>query len=171
MRLRQILCMAVLVAIGIPVAQAHAKLPKSKSKAIVINRSIGAVKIGAKYKTVQQKWGKNKSCAGAFTFTCYYSGSITQGSADVIQLGQRIKSVHIGLGADMAGNPVFTSPLMKYKTNKGIGLGSTETELKAAYPLAYKTAADALAYGTPGQVRTYFALSADRRIFEITIAK
>ena len=170
MRARQIIAMFVLVAIGLPVAQSHAKLPKAKSKAIVVNKSIGGVKIGAKLKTVKKKWGKSQGCGAKYTFGCDWRGSLTQGSAGIVHLGGKVRSLNIRLGLDSTNQVVFSSPLMKFRTNKGIGLGSSEAEVRAAYPTAVNTAADVLTFGTPGKVRTLFSIYAGR-VNEISIAK
>lgn len=170
MRARQILVMFILVAIGLPIAQSHAKLPKAKSKTIVVNKSIGGVKIGTKLKTVKKKWGKSNGCGAKYTFGCDWRGSLLQGSAGLIHLDGKVRSLNIKLGVDGSKQVVFSSPLMKYKTNKGIGLGSTEAEVRAAYPAAVNTAADALTYGTPGKLRTQFAMFAGR-VYEISISK
>jgi hypothetical protein len=170
MRARQIIAMFILVAIGIPVASSHAKLPKTKSKTIVVNKSIGGVKIGTKLKTVKKKWGKSKGCGAKYTFGCDWLGTRTQGSAGIIHLDGKVRSLEIKLGVDNANQIVFSSPLMKFKTNKGIGLGSTEAEVRAAYPAAVNTAADVLTYGTPGKIRTGFGIYAGR-VSEISISK
>ena len=170
MSYRQMIAMFVLVVIGIPVASSHAKLPKAKSHTIVVNRSIGGVKIGAKLKTVKKTWGKSKGCGAKYTFGCDWLGTRTQGGAGIVHLDGTVRSLEIKLGVDSANQIVFSSPLIEYKTNKGIGLGSTEAEVRAAYPAAVNTAADALTYGNPGQVRTQFALYAGR-VSEISIAR
>jgi hypothetical protein len=170
MRPRHIIAMFVLVAISLPIASSHAKLPKAKSKTIVVNKSIGGVKIGAKLKTVKAKWGRSKGCGAKYTFGCDWRGSRTQGSAGIVHLDGRVRSITIKLGFDSANQVVFSSPLMKFKTNKGIGLGSTEAEVRAAYPTAVNTAADVLTFGTPGKTRTLFSIYAGR-VNEISIAK
>ena len=164
------IAMFVLVAIGIPVVNSHAKPPKAKSKTIVVNRSIGGVKIGAPLKSVRKHWGKSKGCGNKLTYTCSYYGSAGQGNAVIVHLGGKVKSIRIRLSIDAAGQPVFAGPLLKFKTNKGIGLGSTVAEVRAAYPSAYNTAADVLTFGAPGKVRTYFAIYSGR-VSDISIAR
>ena len=159
MTYQQVAAMFILLAVGLPIASAHARLPKPKSKAIVVQQSIGGVAIGSKFRAVTERWGKNKRCqAGPTTFTCTYRGGRAMGSAHVVQIGGRVRTIAIGLGADAAGRPVYAGPLMKFRTRDGIGLGSPAAAVRAAYPAAQSTAADVLTIGAPGGRQTTFAL-------------
>lgn len=162
MTYRQVAAMFLLLAVGLPITSSHARLPKPKSKAIVVQKSIGGIAIGTKFRAVTKRWGKNKSCQVRLAaFTCTYSGGRTKGTAYVIQIGGRVRTIEIGLGADATGRPVYSGPLMKFKTKDGIGLGSSSAAVRAAYPAAQSTAADVLTIGARGGRQTTFGLHND----------
>jgi hypothetical protein len=140
-QLRGVPVLIAALAVALPLS-AQAALPKPASQLIVPNKSIGGVALGASASRVQQAWGANPDCE----YSCVYTNPTKPagGAAFAIALleakGQgarpKVWSVAIGAGQKTVGNhtvPDFKTPLKKWKTSKGIHLGSTKAELKRAY--------------------------------------
>lgn len=65
--------------------------------------------------------------------------------------------------------PNFKTPLTKFKTAKGIGLGSSLKELRQAYHAVKKVTATAYELFGPKESSTFFGLSAAGRIQSIGV--
>ncbi len=168
-----------LVAIVVP-GSATAALPKTTSDLIVPAHSIGGVSLGASARAVTKAWGKDDACE----YQCLYEGtagkSETPSRAGALleksaSGAPKVWGAYISVGENMEGStarPIFTTPLTKFKTSKGIGLGSTAAELKRAYPAAKKDQAGLSSYALKGprESATIFTLAADHRIIEIAIS-
>lgn len=141
MKIPALAALAVLAALALP-AGAVAGLPKISNTLIVPNKSIGGVMLGAKASNVVAAWGKTKECQ----YQCHYEGAmVANGSpafANVLlesKTGKppyKVWQISIALPTKLVGTkskPIFSSPLTAFKTAKGIGLGSKESELKTAY--------------------------------------
>ena len=128
-------------------AATEAALPKVTSTLIVPNKSIGGVALGAKASQVTKAWGANKECE----YSCVYEGkpgrhetaSLGSASLETKEEGAPAKVwlVFISVGEKTVGDkavPNFNTPLTRFKTAKGIGLGSTASELTHAYHSAKK---------------------------------
>lgn len=144
-RTRIAVVLGATLALAIPAA-AQAALPKTSSTLIVPAKSIGGLALGATATGVTNAWGKNKACE----YQCLYEGR--KGTAETAALASagletpshgapKVWSLSISVGSKQVGSnlvPNFNTPLTSFKTAKGIGLGSTATELKHAYHAAKK---------------------------------
>ena len=106
-------------------------IPTPDSKLINPDRLVLAgVKLGQGKKRVQREWGPaectNKGCLWKDRDKALGSGIV------LFKKGNTVAAT-IFAGAK-GGKPVYKGPILKIKTRKGIGLGSTVGELKKAYP-------------------------------------
>ncbi|MBN9621344.1 MAG: hypothetical protein J0H06_00080 [Actinobacteria bacterium] len=123
---------------------AAAALPKASSTLIEPGKSIGGVALGASPTSVTKAWGP-----GCAETSCTYSAASKTGQSPALALvgfektGSKFAAweMSITVGSIISGakpTPEFDTPLADFKTSKGIGLGSTATELKRAYHAAKK---------------------------------
>ncbi len=161
---------------------ANAALPKTTNKLIVPNRSIGGVTLGARPSQVTRAWGPNSECVS----TCVYQARAKSGESGAVAsalLEQRRKgtpykvwNVFISVGEKTVGTravPNFKTPLTKFKTRKGIGLGSNVRALKRAYHgLKRENATAGYSFyelNGPGEIETGFTVSPAHKITQIVI--
>jgi hypothetical protein len=143
--------LSLILALAIPAA-GGAPLPKPTTTLIVPGKSIGGVALGANAKSVHKAWGKTKECVEA----CIYEGGKNgdESPATAAALLEEPASggaftvgrIFIEAGEKRVGNeiePDLDTPLVEFKTSKGIGLGSSIGEVQRAYPSAKKQ-------GSPG---------------------
>lgn len=140
--------LSVFVAALVLPAASSASFPKTDEPLIVPGESIGGVAIGDKPTQAEHAWGEDRgNCSGVATGGCTYSrtGAFPLGAAyfgwssgdDGFPRSFRsVDSVSITLGTDPDGDYVFDTKLTKFRTKKGIGLGSKKGAVKAAYPKA-----------------------------------
>lgn len=126
---------------------ALADLPKNADKSIVPGESIGGVKVGMKGKDADKLW-KGEGCGAkdvdvigdlfcAFepveTGANYYAGYVAFSIAQF----PKISSVAIKSAYDTKDSfnqpPLFPAPLLKYKTQDGVGLKTPLSKLKNVY--------------------------------------
>jgi hypothetical protein len=116
---------------------AAANLPSPKTKLIVPGKSIAGVSLGESYAQAKNAWGNTKGCSpltgcsydGGKDGTAFFSTPHSPGSPD------KVSAVGIEVHFSHTGKPDWArTPLDKYKTAKGIHLGSTVSTLKKAYP-------------------------------------
>jgi hypothetical protein len=124
----------------VPPAAAQAKLPSPRSTLIVPNGQIGGVRLGGSIAAAKRAWGRRRGqCAGV---DCVYQDlrRVQLGSAFfAFEDGARghVTQVRIVVGHDpRTGKPVFRTPLARFKTAGGIGLGSSQRAVRRAYPRA-----------------------------------
>jgi hypothetical protein len=171
------LCLALAVVLVLPTA-AGATLPRAKSTLIVPSRSIAGLKLGSTPAQTKRAWG-GKTCE----FACGYEGpKPAGGSAPFANIllekeGASLKVWLIAIGVGYkpgpgsATVPAFNGPLSRWKTSKGIGLGSTVGEVEAAYPKAKKETTPGgplLTLKGPGKSATDFTTLEDR-VVAITV--
>jgi hypothetical protein len=139
MKVRIGLVLGVAVALAAPALAQAVSLPQAKSTLIVPARSLAGVKLNSSIAAAVSAWGKGGSCTPA---GCEYgTPSSSLGTANFIA-GKRSETgpvlvIDISITVGRTGTslkPNFRTPLARYTTASGIGLGSTVKELKHAYP-------------------------------------
>lgn len=171
------LALAALAAIALPGA-ATAALPTTTNDLIVPAQSIGGLALGSTSSAITKAWGKNDTCT---EISCAYSGPAHAGEtpalAEVLldrgSTGFAAWSIDISAGRSVSGatqKPNFETPLTRFKTAKGIGLGSTVAELKHAYHGVKKQPGNTV-YMLKGanESTTVFTASAEGRISTIAV--
>jgi hypothetical protein len=144
--------------------------------------SIGGVALGGSVASVTKAWGPNKTCE----YQCQYAGaagpteSAALGTA-LLETGPnggplKVWEIFIDVGQNDTGTnptPNFNTPLTRFKTAEGIGLGSKVSELKQAYHAVEKQAVGAgLTLYTikgPKEIATIFTVGAGNRITGINV--
>jgi hypothetical protein len=150
-------------------AAADAALPKPSTTLIVPGKSIGGVALGANAKSVQKAWGKTKECVEACIYEGGKNGDETATRAEVLleepAAGgpSKVGRIFIEAGIKRVGTELVRdpdTPLVEFKTSKGIGIGSSIGEVQRAYPSAKKLAQPGITTFTlkgKGQIETMFA--------------
>jgi hypothetical protein len=126
--------LAVFAAIVLPAA-AGAHLPRTQNTVIKPGTSMAGVKLDMTKKQVFGKWGKT-TCDQS---TCTWEGPGTRGKNErAIVSFVKGKVVQITISAATKGNNLKFKPgtLSKWKTAKGISLGSPKAKVPRAYPAA-----------------------------------
>ena len=181
MKLSLGLVLSIVAALAAPLG-ANAALPKTTDKLIVPNKSIGGVTLGANPSQVTRAWGANSDCIS----TCIYQAKVKPGAGTAAAsalLEQKRKgapykvwSLFIYVGEETVGKktvPNFKTPLTKFKTRKGIGLGSTVSALKHAYHgLKRERATGGFSFYElkgAGETETGFTTSPAKKITQIAI--
>jgi hypothetical protein len=125
-------------ALAVPAA-AQAQLPSFADTSFVANVGIGGAKLGQGHNAAKHAWGLRGECSD---YSCMYQDPRRSqlGSAQLnFEDGKRgrVSQVVIATGTDLrTGKPVFRTPLAAIKSAAGIGLGSSQRAVKAAYPKA-----------------------------------
>jgi hypothetical protein len=140
---------------------AEAKLPAKGGKSIVPGRSIGGVKLGMDATAAVKKWGKGGSCDVAVDTSCRWDGTMRQGRMRFEVTNGKVSTIVIEAGQQPSTfEPVYSGPITKWKTKKGVRLGTTLFKVAKKYPRASPDGGGlVLASGTR---RTYFASSGGR---------
>jgi hypothetical protein len=137
MRPRHLLTACIVLAIGavaLP-AVAAAKLPHPATTRIVPGKSIAGVKLDMTRSQVFHKWG-HTSCDNS---VCTWEGKGKQGHREHALVSfVHGKAVIISIGAASKGDKLKfkRGVLSKWKTRKGIHLGSRKGKVPKAYPKA-----------------------------------
>lgn len=160
------LLVALAALLAVP-ATATAALPVVKTTTIVPGRSIAGLKVGMTVPQALAAWGTGTTCtAETRQAYCYYRGTERQGDASFI-VDKAGKVVTITISAGRKGiNLVYAGPLQRWRTTKGIRLGSTTAQVVKAYPKA-KGAGYGIQLGS-GSRTTALATSAGR-MYQISV--
>jgi hypothetical protein len=119
-------------AIALSAPAALANLPSQHDKRVVPFKSIGGVRIGDSFAAARGAWGKPSGpshCDG--TSSCTYEAKNGEAVFDVGTHG--VFDVYIEINLNTV-HPSWKTPLTAFHTSKGIHLGSTLAQIKAAYP-------------------------------------
>ncbi|HEX4438067.1 MAG TPA: hypothetical protein VH061_14875 [Solirubrobacteraceae bacterium] len=148
-------------------ASAQAATPKLKNTLIVPNKSVGALKLGMSATAAKAAWGAGKcETSGLCQFgarptpsagyAAYAVNTLTAGTAKTV--------LTITLEAGPFGKPKrnYSTPLARFKTSKGIGLGSTKAALLRAYPHMTNEQPNFYIIPQSESVETIFGLEAGR---------
>jgi hypothetical protein len=180
MKLRIATVLGLVLALALPAAT-EAALPRTSDTLIVPNSSVGGVSLGAKAAQVTNAWGKT-DCE----YQCLYEGRAgkeeTAALASVLLESKatgapsKVWLITINVGFKAVGGksvPNFKTPLAKFRTAKGIGLGSKVSEVMRAYPKAKRHASSG-GYGYieldgPKEIATHFTYSTDKRVTSIGV--
>ncbi len=150
---------AILVLALVVPAAAQASLPSTKSTLIVPAKSLGGVKLGSSLAAASGAWGKGGTCGEA---SCGYEGK-SKGEASFLLSANKVVEVNITLGRIGTTTKLnFNTPLTQFKTAKGIGLGSTVSQLKRAYSGLKKETAYYYALPGAGTSATGFSIVSGR---------
>jgi hypothetical protein len=175
LRLAVVLC--AIVALVLPGA-ASAALPKTNNTLIVPGKSIGGVALGMSGGKVKKAWGTTENCP----YQCVYKattpkldnpayGSVLLLKPDgtnptPVASDATVWTVALNAGYKRVGTklvPDFKTPLTRFKTAKGIGIGSTTSQLKGAYHGLKKLGAGTVySLSGKGTIATEFTLVAGR---------
>jgi hypothetical protein len=173
MKVRISLVLGVAVALALPAFAQAASLPKNGSTLIVPAKSLGGVKLNSSLAAAVNVWGKGGSCTPN---GCEYgTPSGPNGTANLLA-GKKseaapvlVISISIGVGRiGTTAKPSFKTPLTRYKTASGIGIGSTVKELRHAYPHLIDTEGKVFALKGAGESSTTF-VAENGRVETITI--
>lgn len=173
MKARFIAVAAVALALALPAA-AQAALPKTADTLIVPAKSLGGVTLGSSATAVTKAWGKNKACE----YQCLYEGKNSGELGSVLLESNssggdyKVWTVFIAVSETIVGStpkPNFDTPLTRFKTSKGIGLGSTAGELRGAYHAVKKLGPYVYSLAGPGESSTDFSFAADNKIVSIAV--
>jgi hypothetical protein len=158
-----LLIVAALVAV--PAIPATAKPPRLATTLIVPGASVGGVSFGMTVAQARAAWGRAVCMPARHPHNCAWDGTAKQAGIDVSIAKGRIIGFSLTPGGDGRG-PLFGGSVGTLRTAAGIGLGSTETALLAAYSGLHKQQGGVgLNYELrSGKHRTQFAVDPDRRV-------
>jgi hypothetical protein len=131
-RRARLAALALVVVACVP-ATASAALPTFRGHTIVPGRSIGGASIGMSPSKAIATWGGNPDCpVSPALATCEWDSPSNEGSAVLYFAAGHV--VDIDIQVTNAGGPIYKGPLLRLKTAKKIGLGSTTSATLKAYP-------------------------------------
>jgi hypothetical protein len=126
-------------------ASADAKLPKPRTTAIKPGKSIAGVKLDMTRAQAFAAWGSTSCLAPTL---CEWHGPGKAGQQEVASISLvNGKVVQITIKAAVVGTAtqrIRLGPLARWKTSKGIALGSKRSAVARAYPTARRNAGEAV---------------------------
>jgi hypothetical protein len=128
-----------LVAVATTAPSAFAKLPSPNTMRIVPGKSMGGVRIGMDAAKAVAVWGKGGTCDQVVGASCQWTGTMKQGSASFEVVNNKVSQLRLEAGQKANFESVYRVPLTRWKTVKGIGLGSTLRRVLRKYRRAKTT--------------------------------
>lgn len=135
--------------LALPTA-AQAKLPSFSDTSIVVGSSVGGAKLGQPRAAAKHAWGSSRGVCSDFACVFQDDRHPNLGTAQFdFEDGKRgrVSKLFLSVGRDSRGKPVFSGPLEALRGANGVGFGSSQRAVKAAYPKA-KPVAGATTYLT-----------------------
>ena len=125
----------VALSLLLPVSVAHAALPTTHKTLIVPGKSIGGAKLGSTLTDAAAAWGKTEcnDRDGECTYEGKGSARVECSPALTPPTGLSCIVVAEFITARVFGEPDFKTPLARFKTSNGIGIGSTLKQLRHAF--------------------------------------
>lgn len=152
---------------------ANAAHPKFKDKAIVVGKSIAGVKLGSSAAKAKAAWGASNADCDATICLFRVKGAVSGDRGEgifTLDAGKKVSGVTITAPLAAKSGHDLTAPFTSPKTAKGIGIGSTQAELKRAYPKATSPSDGYFVIKGAGGVQTIFQVGAPgKRVFKIDI--
>jgi hypothetical protein len=171
MKTRTSLAVGVAFALALPALAQAASLPKSTASSLIVPaKSLGGVKLSSSIAAATAAWGKGGTCSASgceYGGTSGASGKLGQASillgkltesSPLMVVAITIQVGHVGTTA----KPEFNTPLTRFKTSSGIGLGSTTAQLKRAYPHVKSESAGVYNIAGAGESNTTFVAEKGR---------
>ena len=148
-RLRGVGLVALACAAITPAAEA--KLPATQNKLIVPGKSMGGVKLDMTKAAVNKRWGKGTCFAGGVSGACEYVARKEQYAgqyerAVVSYYENKVIGISIQAAYTQSTHKLVPGPLNKWKTDKGVHLGSKKAAVPRAYPKAQDNNAESPGY-------------------------
>lgn len=126
-----------LVALASPPVASAALPATKKGTEIVLGRSIGAVKIGQTKARAKKAWGGAGMCPAGSLVTCVFADAkrSASGFGQFGIEGGKVATIQLSLGSNASTKrPDLNTSLRRFKTKKGVRLGSSLASLLKAYP-------------------------------------
>lgn len=174
--------LGAVLALALPAA-AGAALPKPSTTLIVPGKSIGGVALGATASSVKKAWGNTKGCELQCVYEGDKHGDETAASGSVLleepasgSGPAKVARVFLTVGQKKVGDelkPDLNTPLSKFKTSKGIGIGSTIGEVQRAYASAKKSSSPGFTEFTlkgKKEIETQFVFSNSTKMTSIVVS-
>jgi hypothetical protein len=166
MKARLSIGLAVAFALALPLS-ANAALPSAGSTLIVPNRSIGGVRLGSSLANAAAAWGKGGTCSvsGCSYTVAQGRGGTASFLVAATHTGGPEKVVAVSLEAGLQGNTGkrnFNTAVTRFRTANGIGIGSTVSQLRRAYPHITKRLPAFYEILGPGVTFTGFSIAEGR---------
>jgi hypothetical protein len=167
--LARLTALATVAALLAPAAALGA-LPSPSSHRIVLGKSIGGATLGRSFASARRAWGHGADCTKQRRIrACVYDGGTTAGIATIQAFDNKVSELDLSAGITSTGARVTKGKIARFKTSRGIGIGSRRAALVRAYPKLRKATSHLYTRHGPGKVVTSFEL--DRgRVVAITIA-
>jgi hypothetical protein len=134
---------ALVLGLGLAAATAPpalARVPDVADTTVSVNRSVGAIRFGTTARQLRRAWGTPSQCwrRGRLSVSCAWGErrSFGPGALFAFTFRGRVFSMTVTGGFRGRGEPAFDGPLMRWRTPRGVGLGTTRRGLLRAYPRA-----------------------------------